>query len=736
MAILTLKGVKSYSADKEVTIDFSNPITLIYGQNGSGKSTISGYFTEYDPKEYKSCHFKSDKTFDFLVFNQEYVEKKFRNEKYQPGIFTLNEKNDDFNITINDNNKRITQIEEELDALNTFIQDRETARESFVKTCIDNIFDKTVNERKSLEYFLDGAKQRNTFYNRMKNTSPRQTTYTTEALTSKLQQLLNSKGTRYNELNKPVLHGLSEDIINLMTTPLIPASGTQFSAFIQDLGNAEWVRKGIEYVRDNVCPFCYQEFDSQRILEEITRMFDQSYEQSIAAIRYEETVIVRDIETLDAFHEQLRSHPVVTDGNKVFEILRAIQQLCRANIQAIANKVEHPSKSIKPDSIDELLQKLADNLEILNSQIQENNHLASNFDVEMASLNDDVHSHLRNKCEPYFSSCEIQFAEIEQQIKNKDTERSTFITEKKKLEEEIHHLTGQLSVIQPTIDTINNNLILLGISDFSITCHDEEMKLYRLQRRSRPQNNEVFKSLSEGERTIIALLYFIESCSGHVMEKSLTNSKFVVIDDPISSLSHNFIYEVASLIKRKFITTKLACHLVILTHSIFFFQEILLSAVRRLDPHASTPKNWSLLRIVKSHHSDCVALSMHEMLNEYQALWQTLKDVQDGRSLPVVLLNTMRNILEYYFSFACKQEKLEHALEKLAQEHSAGEYDSFYRAINRHSHSDGRNIRSTSIIDVNNYFRLFRKIFEATKDIEHHDTMMGTIVPKPQETDL
>lgn len=52
---------------------------------------------------------------------------------------------------------------------------------------------------------------------------------------------------------------------------------------------------------------------------------------------------------------------------------------------------------------------------------------------------------------------------------------------------------------------------------------------------------------------------------------------------------------------------------------------------------------------------------MHEMLNEYQALWQTLKDVRDGKTQPIVLFNTMRNILEYYFSFACKTEKLKEA---------------------------------------------------------------------------
>lgn len=43
MAVLTIRGVRSYGADKDVRIDLSNKFTLIYGQNGSGKSTISNY---------------------------------------------------------------------------------------------------------------------------------------------------------------------------------------------------------------------------------------------------------------------------------------------------------------------------------------------------------------------------------------------------------------------------------------------------------------------------------------------------------------------------------------------------------------------------------------------------------------------------------------------------------------------------------------------------------------------
>lgn len=103
-----------------------------------------------------------------------------------------------------------------------------------------------------------------------------------------------------------------------------------------------------------------------------------------------------------------------------------------------------------------------------------------------------------------------------------------------------------------------------------------------------------------------------------------------------------------------------------------------------------------------------------------------LKDVRDTKTQPVVLFNTMRNILGIIFSFSCKNEKLKEAYRSLATEHSdAGEYDSFYRAINRHSHSDGRNLFSTGVIDKERYLNMFRKVFIHTDDHEHYLAMMG-----------
>jgi len=120
-------------------------------------------------------------------------------------------------------------------------------------------------------------------------------------------------------------------------------------------------------------------------------------------------------------------------------------------------------------------------------------------------------------------------------------------------------------------------------------------------------------------------------------------------------------------------------------------------------------KNWSFYRIVKGDHSQCIKLNEDEILNEYQSLWKTLKDVRNGMVNPIILPNIMRNILEYYFSFSCKKDRLKEVLKSLANSHAEPRYNSFYRFINRHSHSDGKNIQTIGEIATDVYLDMFEK---------------------------
>lgn len=726
MAVLTIRGVRSYGADRDVQIDLSNKVTLIYGQNGSGKSTISNYFSGYYPEKYRQCRFESQVELFPLVFNHDYIERKFSLENVQAGIFTLSEHNKDIQEQVESNKKRIARTDAKVSELNIEIAGRAEMELTLINNCAARMFKRTSADRTRFTSFLTGAKQQRNFYERINNTPLTVAQLNTEELSARLENLQKSKGTSLPYINFSLPTQLNPDVIRLIRSPLQPASGTLFAGFIANLGNADWVREGVRFIHDDVCPFCQNSFDAAHFAEEIARMYDKSYTDAIEVVKKAAEEVAENIEYLNDLSERVFRHPAVDEGAEVLSSLKLLIQINQSNLQTIFKKIERPSEIYDVAEISEARNSLISNIDKINNTVSASNQLADNYDAEMAKLKSDVDTYLRQICDEYLVALTTELQEVRAQKIKAEQQASALLTERRQLGEQTSRLIGQLSVIQPTIDSINNNLKALGVTDFHICCHDEKMKLYRLRRTSDPGERDVFRTLSEGEKTIIALLYFIESCTGSVTPDAVHDGrKIIIIDDPISSLSHNYIYEVASLIKRKIIKHDIARHLIILTHNLFFFQEILLTSVRRLESKLDAPKGWSLLRIIKNEHSDCIPLSMHEMLNEYQALWQTLKDVQDNKSQVIVLPNTMRNILEYYFSFACKEEKLEKTLAALASEHAEGCYDSFYRAINRHSHSDGRNILSTGIIDKSEYFRLFRKIFEEMGELAHYCSMMG-----------
>ncbi|MEN4892216.1 hypothetical protein [Erwinia billingiae] len=76
MAVL-ISGVRSNGADREIQIDLSSKVTLIYAQTGSAKSTISSYFSDYYAPKYFECRFECQDELFKLVFKQDYLERKF-----------------------------------------------------------------------------------------------------------------------------------------------------------------------------------------------------------------------------------------------------------------------------------------------------------------------------------------------------------------------------------------------------------------------------------------------------------------------------------------------------------------------------------------------------------------------------------------------------------------------------------------------------------------------------------
>ncbi|MBT0784843.1 AAA family ATPase, partial [Campylobacter upsaliensis] len=94
--------------------------------------------------------------------------------------------------------------------------------------------------------------------------------------------------------------------------------------------------------------------------------------------------------------------------------------------------------------------------------------------------------------------------------------------------------------IQEAVDKMNNYLKDLGILSFYIKIQDDEKQEYIITREG--EDKPSFKTLSEGEKTLISFLYFLQLCQGKKEKNEINTDKIIVIDDPISSLSFNYVY--------------------------------------------------------------------------------------------------------------------------------------------------------------------------------------------------
>jgi len=107
-----------------------------------------------------------------------------------------------------------------------------------------------------------------------------------------------------------------------------------------------------------------------------------------------------------------------------------------------------------------------------------------------------------------------------------------------------------------------------------------------------------------------------------------------------------------------------------------------------------------------------------EILNEYQSYWMILKE--KNISL-VVLANTMRNILEYFFGFI-GNKKLGRVFDETTLQDV--KYKAFFRYINRESHSDIENAFDMKDFNHDNWMQCFQDVFEKTGNKEHYEAFM------------
>ena len=138
---ITISGVASYK--NGATLETDKNINLIYGINGSGKSTFSEYLRKKTNAEYAECSIEpviNDDEEEIFVYNENYVEEVFYNSDYQKGVFSLSKENVDARKKIDSANTILQKLYIENQKLKDEKKTEELAYKSTKSRYIDLIW--------------------------------------------------------------------------------------------------------------------------------------------------------------------------------------------------------------------------------------------------------------------------------------------------------------------------------------------------------------------------------------------------------------------------------------------------------------------------------------------------------------------------------------------------------------------------------------------------------------------
>jgi wobble nucleotide-excising tRNase len=727
---IKMQGAASFSLLNSVQIDTSKKVNLFYGLNGSGKSTISRFLQKgnRDTRFHKCTINETAGTeCEVLVYNDDFVEENFYTKAEQPGIFSVGKVDVEAQKAIEAAEKEISNLAQKKLCFETEKSQTESQFQSEKAQLIEKVFRiKQDHDRKELDFCLDRKKNKEPFFEMVRSTQYASVSYTFEDLVQEVNAISKQSGQQ-----KEPITTIQDVFTNIEQMPIwqeviVGVGDSYLKELIQTLNNSDWISKGTSFISksDGKCPFCQQnlphDFES-----ELKNVFDDAYQNKKKDIQ---GAIANYQSAIVSLKSQLSGSMYSNESTQVSQVFgtvkRKLLDLLDANLEKMKQKENATSKPVAIPDSSVAFAELNDEIGVINNAVAEFNANIQNPEKVKQEI-----------CRKFWSLTRSQFdidiRELDAKEKVKNESLVKIVSQiqenenKQKIQREVISTNrAKISNVEKTRDNLNQQIELLGLDGFHIELAGDSAKFFRIKR---PHTDTgVYKTLSEGEKTLISFLYFLEQCKGTKNHDSTLNmqNRIVVIDDPISSLSQNYVYEIANLIHKQFYkkdTVKDKWNLdigqlFILTHSLFFFHELL-----NLKFNAKSV-GANIFRVVKNDSSTVKPMEAHEVQNDYQAFWQVFRECTSGSTTVHILPNVMRNILEYYFSFIHKRDKLSEALESLSNENS--DFKPLNRYVSRGSHSDPINISEFKAISPTRHLQMFKMVFETTGYLEHFNTMM------------
>ncbi len=550
---------------------------LIYGWNGSGKTSLSRILRSFelelnafdDATNTGQFEFKlDDRTTinqenlsaykEIRVFNKDFIEDTVFCQGGPKALFYIGKES-------KESKEKINQAETELA---TLTKDAST-KDALLTKATENK-DKLLSAKaKEIKVALTTAKpdayrtyEKTEIEKALRNNAEALKTPATLILSD--NKLVETKKT-IQQTSKEKINPVSVPNFNVdeevsETTSLLQRTVT--SQVIENLKSDEEISKWVEHGLGihkrkalSTCAFCNQTIPTER-LTALENHFNAEYQKTlneISSLRgklHARKIFTTFIDS-SKFYEDFSAEYLVEQAKA-----KLMMESFNNNIDSILVALDQKQLNLFKQPVMPILQPIESvPFTTVNEVIDKHNKRTDNFD-EQINANKTVleHHHLAEFMTDYTASVD-ECKRLDDEHKTAKNTVQLKNTEIKTLKEGLisHHIPAQ---------QINKDLeSFLGRADIQLKATDAEDGGYQIMR-----NEEVVKNLSEGERTALAILYFIAKVKedGFDIKNSL-----IVIDDPVSSLDANALYLAFSFIKE---SIKEAGQIIILTHHFDFFR--------------------------------------------------------------------------------------------------------------------------------------------------------------------
>ena len=479
----------------------------------------------------------------------------------------------------------------------------------------------------------------------------------------------------------------------------------------------EWVKEGLDLYDQSdkdICNFCEQSIPKKRI-EDLKKHFNEDYKNLISKIEELEQdwrlkKISFQIPNKDSLYDHLASE-FETEQKILDEENKNHSNFITSILDKLKKKRGNPFEKIT--EIEQKSFTIKHSITKINDIITQHNKKTKDFTNQKLKEKESIEKHCLSEIHEEYQTLEVEINDLEKSIKK-------FQDKISEIDEKINKLSQTNRDYKTVASEINKKLkAFLGRKELIFEAIKDEGYYIK-----RSFNNEHAKHLSEGEKTAIALIYFLIKLKEENFDLS---NGIVVIDDPVSSLDSSSILQAFGFIKAEI---KQAKQVFILTHNFDFFKHIkhwFKNNVKDKKEGNKTAKFFMIKNCYKEKKRIAELSPLDKLLyqydSEYQYLFKLLyngtnqETFEESYPLPNIARKFMETFLPFKFPDTRNQDKLFSKAKKITKFDSE-KINRIVRFINAYSHTDPDKMTSWDISPWSESKHTIQDIFSLVEKLD------------------